>query len=124
LSDEHRAALEYDWRTRFHLPFSEVGRSMGYGEAVRLVGILAGDPSTRLAASLNDWSGPRSVEWLVLADLFDAFVKANYRQAKRYPRPFHEGGGTRRGRTERPRAEVISLLNRHGHELDPETDEE
>jgi len=124
LTDNHRAALEYDWRNRFHLPYSEVGRSMSYGEAVRLVGALAGDPSTRLAASLNQWDQPRSPEWLVLADLFDAFVRANYRNPQKYPRPFLDGGVVKRGKTNRPRAEVISLLNRHGHTFDPETEEE
>jgi hypothetical protein len=97
---------------------------MSYGEAVRLVGVLAADPSSHLAASLNDWSAPRSVEWLVLADLFDAFVRANYRKAQRYPRPFLDGGAVRRGKTNLNRAQVIDLLNRHGHTLDPETGED
>jgi hypothetical protein len=124
LSDDHRAALEYDWRHTFGLPFSEVGKSMEYGEAVRLVGLLAGDPSTRLAAALNEWTAPRSLEWLVLADLFDAFVRANYKQPQRYPRPFLDGAAKHRGKTDLPRADVIDLLNRHGHQFDPETQEE
>ena len=124
MTDNHRAALEYDWRNRFHLPYSEVGRSMSYGEAVRLVGVLAADPSSHLAAALNDWLAPRSVEWLVLADLFDAFVRANYRKPQAYPRPFPEPGAVKRGKTNRPRAEVIDLLNRHGHRFDPDPAEE
>jgi hypothetical protein len=124
LIDGHRAALEYDWRNRFHVPLTEVGRSMPYGEAVRLVGVLAADPSSHLAAALNEWTVPRSPEWLVLADLFDAFVRANYKKAQRYPRPFMDGGAVRRGRTSLPRADVIALLNRHGHELETETGEE
>jgi len=64
------------------------------------------------------------VEWLVLADLFDAFVKANYQRAQKYPRPFHEGRSARRGRTDLSRAVVIELLYRHGDPAVPETDEE
>lgn len=124
MSDKHRAALEYDWRHLFGIPFSEVGRTMPYGEAVRLVGVLAGDPSTHLSAALNDWSAPRSMEWLVLADLFDAFVKANYKHAQQYPRPFLDRGAVKRGKTDLHRADVISLLNRHGHKFDPENREE
>lgn len=93
---------------------------MTWGEAVRLAGVLARDPSSELTAALNDWSAPRSVEWLVLADLFDAFVKANYQRAQKYPRPFLDGRTTRRGNTTRTRAEVIDLLNRHGHTLTEE----
>lgn len=93
---------------------------MPYGEAVRLVGLLAGDPSTRLAASLNEWDAPRSVEWLVLADLFDAFVRANYKAPQRYPRPFLDSRSKHRGKTDMPRAQVIDLLNRHGHRFDRE----
>ena len=97
---------------------------MPYGEAVRLVGVLAADPSSHIAAALNEWKQPRTPEWLVLADLFDAFVRANYRKAQRYPRPFLEGGAVKRGKTNLPRADVIDLLNRHGHTFDPETGEE
>lgn len=97
---------------------------MPYGEAVRLVGVLAADPSSQIAAALNEWTTPRSPEWLVLADLFDAFVRANYRKTQRYPRPFLESGAVRRGKTDLPRADVISLLNRHGHEFDPDPGEE
>lgn len=97
---------------------------MPYGEAVRLVAVLANDPSSRLAAALAGWDTPRSYEWLLLADLYDAFAGANYKHAKRYPRPFRDRDSKRRGTTDRPRAEVIDLLNRHGHRLDPEDGEE
>lgn len=94
---------------------------MGWGEAVRLVGVLSQDPSTQLAASLNDWQAPRSPEWLVLADLFDVFVQANSKRRQNpYPRPFRDPSDKHRGSTTRPRAEVIDILNRHGHHFDPE----
>jgi hypothetical protein len=91
---------------------------MGWGEAVRLVGVLSSDPSSHICAAVNQWDSPRTAEWLVLADLFDAFVRANYERPQAYPRPFRDE--KQRGRTERPRAEVIDLLNRFGHDFEPE----
>jgi hypothetical protein len=88
---------------------------MSYGEAVRLVGIVSADPSSHLAAALNDWKGPRSPEWLLLADLFDTFARANYQRPSPYPRPYRDRESTHRGKTDMPRADVIALLNRHGH---------
>jgi hypothetical protein len=120
LTDAHRPALEYDWRARFNMSLDSVGSSMSYGEAVRLSGVLAADPSSHLAASLAGWKAPRSFEWLVLADLFDAFCRANYERPTAYPRPFRDSDETHRGQTDRPRAEVIDLLNRHGHDFDSE----
>jgi hypothetical protein len=93
---------------------------MSWGEAVRLVGVLANDPSTQLCAELNEWTVPRTPEWLVLADLFDAFVRANYQRPQPYPRPFRDPSQKRRGKTQMPRAEVIALLNRAGHQFPEE----
>jgi len=97
-----------------------VGRGVSWGEAVRLVGVLAADPSSHICAALNEWQTPRSPEWLVLADLFDAFVRANYRQPQAYPRPFRDPADKHHGKTDLPRAKVIDLLNRHGHDFTPE----
>jgi hypothetical protein len=93
---------------------------MSWGEAVRLVGLLAKDPSTQTAAALNRWAAPRTFEWLVLVDLFDAFVQANFKRPQTYPRPFADPNDKHHGKTDLPRAQVISLLNRHGHSFDEE----
>jgi len=94
---------------------------MSWGEAIRLVGLLSQDPSSQLCAQLNEWKAPRSPEWLVLADLFDAFVQANsQRKQTPYPRPFPDPNQKRTGKTDLPRAQVIDLLNRHGHDFDPD----
>jgi hypothetical protein len=93
---------------------------MSWGEAVRLVGILAKDPSSWLCAAINEWSAPRTPEWLVLADLFDATVRAHFQKPQTYPRPYPDPNETRFGKTELPRAQVIELLNRAGHHFDPE----
>lgn len=93
---------------------------MSYGEAVRLTGMLASDPSSRVAVELLQWDGPRSVEWLLLADLYDAFGAASFKSAKPYPRPFIDPQQRRVGKTKLTRAEVIAVLNRHGHQIDDE----
>ena len=95
---------------------------MEWGEAIRLVGVLALDPSSELAAQLNDWQGRRSPEWLILADLYDAFGAANFKHPKAYPRPFLAPGARRMGRTRLSRDQVIAVLNRHGHQLGQEDD--
>lgn len=112
--------MEYDWRTRFGLPLDAIGHGMAWGEAVRLVDVLAHDPSSHLCAAINEWEYPRSPEWLVLADLFDVFARANYKHPQSYPRPFPDRTTKHRGKTDLPRAKVIDLLNRHGHSFDPE----
>jgi hypothetical protein len=94
---------------------------MPWGEAIRLVGLISQDPSSQLCAQLNGWKAPRSAEWLVLADLFDVFIQANStRRQPPYPRPFPDANAKRTGKTDLPRAQVIELLNRHGHNFDPE----
>jgi hypothetical protein len=115
--DEHRPAFEYDWRTRFHLPLTEVGRSMPWGEAIRLTKVLQRDPSSHVQAALNDWDGPRSFEWTLLADLYDVTANAHFKKPRPYKRPWPSPGSRRHGRTTRSRAEVVAILNAHGHSI-------
>lgn len=68
----------------------DIGEAMTFGEALRLVDILTRDPDSWVHAALADWEHPASREFFVLADLFDAFVRANTpkgRKVERYPRP-------------------------------------
>lgn len=85
---------------------------MGWGEAVRLTGQLALDPSSRVAVALLEWDAPRSVEWLLLADLYDAFGAANFKSPKAYPRPFRgrHPGEHHYGSTQMTREQVIAVL--------------
>lgn len=57
-------------------------------EASRLVALLANDPSTQVYAALAGWQYPATREAVALADLFDAFAKANFKKAEPYPRPW------------------------------------
>lgn len=110
LIDEHRAALEYDWRTRFHIGLDEVPARMSYGEACRQVVTLAGDPSTQFSVSLHGMKFPVTREWLAIADLID--ITAGDKKWH-YPRPLDEKPkspprqGNARGRDPQ---EVVALL--------------
>lgn len=57
---------------------------MSWGEAWRLTQKLASDPSSWLAAALNDWPYPLSREAMVTADLYDLQHQA---KSKRRPKP-------------------------------------
>lgn len=110
---KHRGAFEYDWRTRFHLPLQVVGRSMSWGEAVRLVQHLAGDPSSAVCVALNDWDYPLSREAITLADLFDL---QHLSKAKRKPQPYArpwQDGRRRFGRTSLTPAQLRRILDTH-----------
>lgn len=118
---EHRGAFEYDWRSRFHLPLCEVGGRMTWGEAIRLTRVLANDPASMVAAALAGWKYPFPREAAILADLFDVqLASKSAKRPKPYPRPWPDGTtdkkhyGDTGGRT---RAEVVAILNAHGHAL-------
>lgn len=115
--DAHRGAFEYDWRTRFHLPITVVGKSMSWGEALRLTEQLAVDPSARIGAALAGWANPVSREAMVLMDLYDLqhMSKAS-RKPKPYPRPW-QGRKTQRAKPDDSltQEEIIAALRAAGH---------
>lgn len=117
--DAHRGAFEYDWRARFGLPLTSVGRSMAWGEAIRLTKILAGDPSSQVAASIAGWTHAASRESLVLMDLFDLTHAANSdkkHRPKPYPRPWPAKGRTKtKPAASLTQAEIIAALRFAGH---------
>ena len=86
---------------------------MSWGEAVRLAQVLADDPSSRTGAALAGHERPWSHEWAATVDLFDLLHKVYGKNPKPYPRPWPDPNRRRRGRTDLPRAEVISILNAH-----------
>ena len=121
LIEEHRAAVEYDFRSRFHLGLDAITVDVGWGEAIRLVGILRADPSSALAAAMEGWDHPISREALILMDLFDLdmAVNAGKKKPKPYPRPWKQKTNVQKhgnvgGRT---RAEIVAILNGVGHNL-------
>lgn len=121
LIEEHRGAVEYDFRSRLHVGADEIGRSIGWGEAIRLVRILRSDPSTMLAASVEKWEYPLSRTDAILADMWDlSYAKAGAKKRERYPRPFKQKSGKSQawGDTAgRSREEIVEILRAHGHSL-------
>lgn len=104
LIEEHTSAIAYDFRTRFHVSYMDVGTSrMPYREALHLVEVLTKDPSSWLQAGVSGWAHPASREWFLSADLYDLErAKAPGRRAKPYARPNDVSqtriGGTRKVR--------------------------
>lgn len=89
LVDAHRGAFEYDWRARFHLPLTVLGRSMPWGEAVRLTRQLSRDWSTAVGAAIGGWDYPMDRAAIVLADLYDLqHATKSKRKITPYPRPW------------------------------------
>lgn len=89
LIEGHRAALRYDWRTRFDRGLDEsVPDDIGWSEAIDLVRVLRMDPASQLAASIEGWSHPLDRQGWMLADLIDlqGSSKAG-KKWKAYPRP-------------------------------------
>lgn len=126
LIEEHRGAVEYDWRSRFGLGLAaSVPSVVGWGEAVRLVRVLASDPSSQLAAALQGWAYPLERTGWMLADLIDVQIaKSGAKRATPYPRPTPSRRRQKWGDTGgRSRAEVVSILNQLGHTLPVEPKE-
>ena len=100
LFTEHRGAFEYDWRTRFRVPLTEVGESMTWGEAWRLFELLAIDGSSQIGAAMSGWTQPATRTDLTLRDLYDLQHRSKAkRKPEQYPRPWDKktsrvGAGT------------------------------
>ena len=90
---------------------------MTWGEAMRLTRQLGSDPSTMVAAALNGWDYPVSREALSLADLYDVFCAANFKDAKPYPRPWASKPKSGRAKPDASltQEEIIAALRRAGH---------
>lgn len=102
LAEKHRGAVEYDWRTRFHIGFHSVPLGMSWGEAWRMVQILLADPSSHLGAEFRQWDYPISREDMTLRTLYDLQhqSKAKRRNVPPLSRPWllsskRLGAGTR-----------------------------
>lgn len=113
--EKHRAAIEYDWRAVFGVPFSDVEKGrMSLGEACRLLSVLAGDPSSKTAAAMEGWPYTFSREAMVLADLYDLThsIAAQGKRVRPYPRPWPDVDTSRLGKTSLPQDKVRALLAR------------
>jgi hypothetical protein len=114
LLDAHKGAFEYEWRARFGKSLRCIGRSMPWGEALRLTQRLSQDPSSWICAALWDWEYPMTREALLLADVYDSYAAVHFKAPKPYPRPF------RKTRKAKPAAslsqeQIIAALRGAGH---------
>lgn len=117
LIEEHRAAFDYDWRTRFHLSVEAIPDEMPWDEALRLTQVLAQDTSSHVGAALAGWQSPWPREAFLLADLFDLMHRVNSKsKPKPYPRPT-DARPVRLGRPGSQRS-VRAALRARGHNIE------
>lgn len=112
---KHRSEVVYDLRA-----LCGVGLwSVSVRELWFLVQGLLKDTRSWVFAAVNDWDYPVSREWLLAADQFDVFARANtpkkyQRSLKPHPRPFQTEkryGGRKKNKRRTP-AEVKALFGR------------
>lgn len=122
---DHKAAFEYDWRARLSLPLNAVGRSMSWGEALRVTERLSLDPSSHVAAAISGWDHPITFEAIVAMNQYDLDHQIAWAQGgkkggrpKPYPRPWPT---TKTKRKTKPDAsltqdQIIAALRMAGHD--------
>ena len=75
-----------------HASIHDIGRPGGlcWPDAISLTRSLAQDPTSRLHAARAGWQFAASREWFALANLYDAFLRANFKDPERafMPRPW------------------------------------
>lgn len=100
LIEEHRAALRYDWRTRFGKSLDTIPSEFDWSETLDLVRVLRADPSSQLAASIEGWAYPlERIGWMI-ADLIDVQGSSKVgKKWKNYPRPAAATDTVKRGNT-------------------------
>jgi hypothetical protein len=81
----------------------------------RLLRVATREPSSPLYAAMNGWDFPVSREWIVQADLLDAFLQANSgrRKPKPYPRPWKDNNTNRLGKTTLTPTEARAVLQKN-----------
>lgn len=115
----HPAEFEYDWRTRFRSPLSVVGRSMPWGEAIRLTSLLIRDPSSQVAAALMGWPYPMGRDTFAVLDLYDLVHAVAAGKKRPPPHPMRPQVSRRKERLGAKQTlsqdEVIAALRNAGH---------
>lgn len=84
--EEHRAALRFDFRHLLHVPLSEVGGSVSYGETLDLIVELLKETGSHLVAELAGMTRPLSWADLSVITLTEAYLNA-HRDPKKQPKP-------------------------------------
>lgn len=121
LIDEHTDAFAYDWRARFGLSIESMFTGqVSWGEAWSLTTQLLSDPTSHLFASVAEWAHPASLEFKVLADLYDltlykAVGKKGRSKVKPMTRPWPDANAPRRSKTQLPQQIIRAALAARGH---------
>ncbi len=112
--DDHTAAFTYDFRQRFGVSTSELGKSVSWAECVYLVTVLIRDPSSWLSTAVNNWHHPITYEWAALAAIYDLLAQVySKRKPKPYPRPWDGSNGAgRKGTPRRDAREILAKARR------------
>lgn len=85
LTGEHLHVVLQDFRSIYNTSFWDVTVQEVWP---LLLGLLV-DPASRFHAAVAEWPSPVSREQLVLMDLYDRFVNANFKKPHvPYPRPW------------------------------------
>lgn len=113
LAESHPSEIRADFRSRFHISWDDVGRSVSYSEALHLVAVLLRDSSSWLQAAKHGWKYPVSQEWMLLAELFDLTHQINSKnRVKPLTRPWPSPNAKRVGKVQHSRADVLRNLER------------
>lgn len=89
LKEDYKSAFAYDFRNRFNISYKEIGESVDFDEAFLLIKILIQDPSSWIAASIQNWAYPITHEFLASAATYDLLAHVNSKtKPKPYPRPW------------------------------------
>jgi hypothetical protein len=98
---------------------------MTWGEAHRMVEVLAVDPSSHIGAALAGWLYPADRLTLAVLDLFDLQNQValsqggSKRKAKRYPRPWPDKSkSTTKPSADLTQDEIVAALRMAGHTAD------
>lgn len=83
--------------------------TVSFDELYLLVQVLAKDPSSWLQAALHDWKHPASYEWIMLANLYDAYANVNSKNKhKPVQRPWPSAGETKIGTARRDARDILT----------------
>lgn len=112
---EHPAEVAYDFRERFGVGISAIGREIPYLEAIYLVAVILRDPASWTQAARAGWDYPVSREWIVASHTYDLLALANSGKGKKpkpYPHPFPSKASVRTGQTTLSHEEVVAVLKK------------
>lgn len=78
--------------------------------------MLRRDPTSHVQAALAGWEHPASREWMVLADLYDAYARVHFKKPKPYPRPWPNQAKRERFGTRIDPASLPDVMRAFGRE--------